>query len=55
MIDLTTTARPTLEPTADSSPVLVPPPSTEGTTLITEARRFVYLENALMSREMDRL
>ncbi|MGZ5378839.1 MAG: hypothetical protein ACXWD8_12705 [Mycobacterium sp.] len=101
MIDLTTTVRPTFQPTAEPSPVLVVP-ATGGTTLITEqqvlfstaaavplprvkpsrwamaiksvssvmsalftdsrppaqhyqARRYAYLENALMSREMDRL
>ena len=101
MTDLTTTVRPTFEPTAESSPVAVVP-ATGGTTLITEqqvlfstaaavalprvktsrwamaiksvssamsalftdsrppaqryqARRYVYLENALMSREMHRL
>ena len=102
MINLTTTTRPTLAKTVVPSPVVIPAPSSEGTTLITEqqvlfataaavalprvrpshwsvavasvssamsamvsasrppaqryqARRFVYLENALMSREMDRL
>jgi hypothetical protein len=101
MTDLTTTVRPTFEPTAAPSPVSVVP-AAGGTTLITEqqvlfstaaaaalphvqpsrwamaiksvsgvmsalftesrppaqryqARRYVYLENALMSREMDRL
>jgi hypothetical protein len=102
MIDLTTITRPTLRKTVVPSPVVIPAPSSEGTTLITEqqvlfataaavalprvrpsrwsaavksvsgamsalvaasrppapryqARRHVYLENALMSREMDRL
>lgn len=102
MIDLTTITRPTFRKTVATSPVVIPSPSSEGTTLITEqqvlfasaaavalprvrpsawatavkavsgamsalttasrppaarykARRYVYLENALMSREMDRL
>jgi hypothetical protein len=97
MIDMTATDRPTIQPT-----LLVPAPSPDGTTLITEeqvlfstaaaaaarparvspwsaakqsvsgvvsalcvhsrppaqryvARRFVYLENAVMGREMYRL
>jgi hypothetical protein len=101
MTDLTTTVRPTFEPTAEPTPVSVVP-ATGGTTLITEqqvlfstaaavalprmrpsrwamaiqavssattalitdsrppaqryrARRYSYLENAQMSREMDRL
>lgn len=101
MIDLTTTVRPTFEPTAEPSPVSVVPAG-GGTTLITErqvlfstaaamalprvapsrwgmaiksvsgvmsalftdtrpqaqryqAGRFGYLENALMSRELNRL
>jgi hypothetical protein len=102
MIDLTTITRPTFRKTVVPSPVAIPAPSSEGTTLITEqqvlfataaavamphvrpsrwsiamksaseamsgllhpsrppaeryqARRSVYLENALMSREMGRL
>lgn len=101
MINLTTT-RPTFHKTVVPSPVVIPAPSSAGTTLITEqqvlfataaavavprvrpsrwslaatslssamsalvsasrppaqryqAKRYVYLENALMSREMDRL
>jgi hypothetical protein len=102
MTDMTTFVRPTLRTTAAPSPVSVPAPTSEGTTLITEqqvlfataaavalprvqpgrwaaavksvshamsalaaasrppapryqARRYEFLENALMSREMDRL
>jgi hypothetical protein len=99
MIDLTTITRPTFRKTVVPSPPVIPAPSSEGTTLITEqqvlfataaaaalprvrpsrwslaaravtgalttasrppaarykSRRLVYLENAQMSREMDRL
>ena len=102
MIHLTTTDRPTFRTTVTPSPISVPAPSPDGTTLITEqqvmfstaaavalrparasrwatamemvsgavgaiftdsrppaqryvARRYVYFENAMMEREMDRL